>query len=172
MTDLNGTVVWSAQYTAFGDATVTVATVTNTLRFPGQYYDAETGLHYNWFRYYDPKIGRYLQTDPLRFLGGDVNLYQYVWSNPAYTGDALGLLSQDKFDLLQYADTLARNPEAVTATTTAVTTTTTAAATGLSGVLTTSVSALVGMGTGGGRRCWQRGGSGIGSRYRNRNRHQ
>ncbi|MEW6079692.1 MAG: RHS repeat-associated core domain-containing protein, partial [Thermodesulfobacteriota bacterium] len=43
-------------------------------RFPGQYYDAETGLHYNGFRYYEPEIGRYLRKDPIGFFSGDPNL--------------------------------------------------------------------------------------------------
>ena len=45
-----------------------------TIRFPGQYYDAETGLHYNRFRYYDPSIGRYISADPIGQAGG-VNVY-------------------------------------------------------------------------------------------------
>jgi len=59
LTTASGTVVWSAQYTAFGSATVELgSTVENNLRFPGQYYDEETGLHYNYHRYYDPGTGR------------------------------------------------------------------------------------------------------------------
>ena len=57
MTDVNGTVVWSADYRPFGQADVTVNTVANNFRFPGQYEDEETGLHYNYHRYYDPKQG-------------------------------------------------------------------------------------------------------------------
>lgn len=56
--DSNGTVVWEARYNAFGNADILVETVENNLRFPGQYYDAETGLHYNFHRYYDPMTGR------------------------------------------------------------------------------------------------------------------
>jgi RHS repeat-associated protein len=53
-----------ADYLPFGQADVIVETVENNLRFAGQYYDNETGLHYNYHRYYDPKLGRYLKPDP------------------------------------------------------------------------------------------------------------
>ncbi|MCP4372356.1 MAG: RHS repeat-associated core domain-containing protein, partial [Deltaproteobacteria bacterium] len=68
--------------------------VTNNLRFPGQYFDPETGLHYNWFRYYDPGIGRYLRVDPIGFGGKDVNLYAYVWNGPVNWVDPWGLIYQ------------------------------------------------------------------------------
>ena len=58
LTNSAGTVVWKATYDPFGQATVTVSTITNNLRLAGQYFDSETGLHYNWHRYYDPKIGQ------------------------------------------------------------------------------------------------------------------
>ncbi|MSM40774.1 MAG: hypothetical protein GJT30_14250 [Geobacter sp.] len=82
LTDEAGTVVWQASYSAFGQATVDPAsTVTNILRFPGQYADEETGLHYNWHRYYDPEAGRYSQVDPIGFSAGDENLYRYAQNN-------------------------------------------------------------------------------------------
>jgi uncharacterized protein RhaS with RHS repeats len=56
MTDSSGAVVWSADYKPFGEATVTVSTITNNLRGIGQYFDAETGLNYNYFRDYNPAI--------------------------------------------------------------------------------------------------------------------
>ena len=88
----NGAVVWQAQYEVFGKAEVDAgSSVTNNLRFPGQYYDAETGLHYNWNRYYDPEAGRYTQTDPIGFEGGDVNLYGYVGGKSVNFIDPLGL---------------------------------------------------------------------------------
>ena len=60
MTDAGGNVVWKAAYDPFGEAQVDPSsTVTNNFRFPGQYYDEESGLHYNWHRYYDPRTGRY-----------------------------------------------------------------------------------------------------------------
>ncbi|EPS8933974.1 RHS repeat-associated core domain-containing protein [Vibrio cholerae] len=49
--------VWKASYSPFGKASITTQGPTFNLRFPGQYYDAETGLHYNWRRYYDPATG-------------------------------------------------------------------------------------------------------------------
>jgi RHS repeat-associated protein len=65
MTSANGSTVWSAKYEAFGKADIDPASsLENNLRFPGQYYDAETGIHYNYHRYYEPRYGRYLAPDP------------------------------------------------------------------------------------------------------------
>ena len=71
--------------------TATVTTSASGKVFPGQYYDQETGLHYNYFRYYDPETGRYVTADPIGFAGGDLNLYGYVWNNPLNWSDSLGL---------------------------------------------------------------------------------
>ena len=50
---------WQARSDSFGQTTINdKSTLTSNLRLPGQYYDSETGLHYNWFRYYDPSLGR------------------------------------------------------------------------------------------------------------------
>ena len=64
--------------------------VTVNLRFPGQYYDAETGLYYNWHRYYEPSTGRYVTSDPIGLVAG-LNIYSYAAQNPLYWVDPLGL---------------------------------------------------------------------------------
>jgi RHS repeat-associated protein len=75
---------------SFGDTTVEVNTITNNLRFPGQYYDAETGTHYNYFRDYDPSTGRYVQSDPIGLEGG-LNAFGYVGGDPINIMDVFGL---------------------------------------------------------------------------------
>ncbi|MCQ3028406.1 DUF6531 domain-containing protein [Pseudomonas tremae] len=89
MTDAEGQIVWQAKYKPWGmiDKLV-VNEVEQNLRFQGQYFDVETGLHYNTFRYYDPEIGRFATQDPIGLSGGD-NLYLYA-PNPYRWVDPLG----------------------------------------------------------------------------------
>jgi RHS repeat-associated protein len=90
ITNKAGSIVWSALYPSYGAAAVNPAsTITNNLRFAGQYYDSETGLHYNYRRYYDPQAGVYLTPDPLGFGGGD-NFYSYAGANPINLIDPYG----------------------------------------------------------------------------------
>jgi RHS repeat-associated protein len=95
-TDGSQRVVWRYEGEAFGasvpneDPDGDGVRVTINLRFPGQYYDAETGLHYNWHRYYDPKTGRYITSDPIGLEGG-LNTYAYTLSNPMRYADPTGL---------------------------------------------------------------------------------
>jgi len=90
LTNESQNIVWKALYTPFGITEVLIETVENPFRFPGQYYDSETGLHYNWNRYYDPKTGRYLTPDPVGLEGG-INLFPYVQNNPINYMDIWGL---------------------------------------------------------------------------------
>jgi RHS repeat-associated protein len=71
---------------------LTAGFIKYNLRFPGQYYDSETGLHYNGMRDYDPRSGRYIQTDPIG-LGGGLSRYAYAEANPMSNTDPLGLWS-------------------------------------------------------------------------------
>ncbi|MDY6994418.1 MAG: RHS repeat-associated core domain-containing protein, partial [Pseudomonadota bacterium] len=83
--------VWQAQVSPYGTIEVEVgASFSMPLRFAGHYYDSETGLHYNRFRYYDPQLGRYMQSDP-QGIGGGLNLYAYAKGNPLRWVDVRGL---------------------------------------------------------------------------------
>ena len=86
----NGALVWQGMQDAFGATNITVEDITSNLRFPGQYFDAESGLHYNWHRYYDPETGRYISADPIGLDGG-INLYLYGLGNPVQNIDPEGL---------------------------------------------------------------------------------
>jgi RHS repeat-associated protein len=90
--DDEGRIVWWAdRIHPFGRVDVgRGATIEYNLRWPGHYFDPETGLHCNRFRVYDPGLARYLQGDPIGYKGSPVNLYAYC-SNPLVDVDVLGL---------------------------------------------------------------------------------
>ncbi len=88
--DTSGQIVWSADYSAWGNAKVVNGSqVDCPIRLPGQWYDAETGLHYNRHRYFDPDIGQFISQDPLGIDSG-LNLYRYA-PNALNFFDLLGL---------------------------------------------------------------------------------
>ena len=89
--DQDGNVVWAADYKPFGEVNESVDVFYNRFRFPGQYYDSETGLHYNYHRYYDPVTGRYLTPDPIGLDEG-FNIYVYALNNPVNWIDPYGLV--------------------------------------------------------------------------------
>ena len=95
LTDPTGQIAWSAQYNAWGEVKEQRSEwaqrqgLTNPIRFQGQYHDHETGLHYNRYRYYDPRAGRFVSKDPISYAGG-LNLYAYA-PNPVEWVDPLGL---------------------------------------------------------------------------------
>ena len=85
-----GETTWKARYEAFGKARIDHASTAQiNLRLPGQYFDAETGLHQNWNRDYAPGIGRYVQADPIGLAGG-INVYGYAYGNPVAFYDPSG----------------------------------------------------------------------------------
>jgi RHS repeat-associated protein len=91
VTDELGDLAWTGDYSAWGkldstSARASDARIDQPLRYPGQYADESTGLHYNTFRYYDPDIGRFISQDPIGLRGGE-NLYSYApnptgWIDP------------------------------------------------------------------------------------------
>ncbi|MEQ1318878.1 MULTISPECIES: RHS repeat-associated core domain-containing protein [Acinetobacter] len=104
MTDHSGAIIWKAQYKAWGECQTEKAKsnffenseiISNNIRFQGQYFDLETGLHYNRYRYYSPYIGRFVSRDPIKILGS-YNIYQYA-PNPIEFVDPMGLEYREYF---------------------------------------------------------------------------
>ncbi len=91
MTSSSGSVVWNGEFKPFGEQVSITGSVTNNLRLPGQYYNSETGMHYNYFRDYKPEIGRYVESDPIGIQKGNNHLFVYVGNNPVNRIDLLGL---------------------------------------------------------------------------------
>ena len=89
MTDATKATVFQAIYKPYGEVNSTSGTKAQNLRFPGQYFQIETGFAYNWHRQYDPVTGRYTQPDPLRFVDGP-SVYGYAKSNPSNITDRTG----------------------------------------------------------------------------------
>jgi RHS repeat-associated protein len=78
-------------YRLYYAESTTLSLIPSTLSFPGQYYDAESGLDYNMMRDYDPTLGRYIESDPIGLAGGDVSTYVYAGENPINGIDPLAL---------------------------------------------------------------------------------
>ena len=94
MTDEEGNIVWSGDYSGWGKLTQEgrlKLDIHQPFRLQNQHYDEETGLHYNFFRYYDPEIGRFTQQDPIGLMGGG-DLYVFAPNNQQWI-DPLGLNS-------------------------------------------------------------------------------
>ncbi|MFH3350286.1 RHS repeat domain-containing protein, partial [Klebsiella aerogenes] len=90
LTSLQGEIVWSEKTGVWGEkGEIYADRISNPLRFQGQYFDAETGLHYNRHRYYDPEIAGFISQDPIGLAGG-LNVYQYA-PNPLGWVDPWGL---------------------------------------------------------------------------------
>ena len=92
MTDIHGNLLWYGEYTAWGRLKKDDRAYKNahqSFRLQNQYFDEETGLHYNLMRYYEPEAGRFVNQDPIGLMGGD-NLYQFAKNTQAWV-DLLGL---------------------------------------------------------------------------------
>ncbi|MEM6412444.1 MAG: RHS repeat-associated core domain-containing protein, partial [Pseudomonadota bacterium] len=87
-TDSAGTKIWEASYTPFGEVETTTGSPI-ALRFPGQWFQSESGLHQNWMRDYDPTTGRYIQADPLGLVD-EASVYGYALQNPGRYTDPKG----------------------------------------------------------------------------------
>ncbi len=100
--DSEGKIVWQATYRSWGAIEqLTIDQVEQNLRFQGQYFDAESALHYNTFRYFDAEIGRFTTQDPIGIVGG-INLYLYA-PNPIAWVDPLGWVAETAPGYFVYA---------------------------------------------------------------------
>ena len=102
MTDKDGNLLWFGNYTGWGclkEETKVTDSAYQPFRLQNQYADLETGLHYNFFRYYEPDAGRFVNQDPIGLLGGS-NLYQYA-SNTGLWIDSFGLKPKKKLPCIQ-----------------------------------------------------------------------
>lgn len=101
ITNANKAIVWKSQSSSYDSAVIQSSIGEFNLGFPGQYYDAESTLWYNWNRYYDATTGRYTQSDPIGLAGG-LNTYTYVENNPISYIDKNGLNKQYWEDVKNY----------------------------------------------------------------------
>jgi len=94
LTDQTGNIAWAAKSDPWGivQQEYNPHDIEQNIRLPGQYHDRETDLYYNYRRYYDPKIGAYINQDPIGLRGG-INLTQYAAGSPLQKTDPLGLLA-------------------------------------------------------------------------------
>ena len=90
LTNSTGAIAQTYKYDAFGNILSQTGTTTNPFTYTGREYDSESGLYYLRNRYYDPRIGRFLQEDPIGFTGGN-NFYVYTKNNPVNYTDPYGL---------------------------------------------------------------------------------
>jgi RHS repeat-associated protein len=96
VTDANNNVVWTWDADPYGQDAPNESPNNSgkdfvfNLRFPGQYADQETGLHYNYYRNYDPQTGRYIESDPIGLRGG-MSTFAYAGNSPLEYFDPFGL---------------------------------------------------------------------------------
>jgi RHS repeat-associated protein len=110
MTDANAQILWWRDQTPFGQTVAEGGFGSSPLRFPGQYADAESGLAYNYFRDYDPALGRYIQSDPIGLTGG-LNTYGYVAGNPLRYIDPSGTAMPVGIDICQWFPSICYGPD-------------------------------------------------------------
>jgi len=91
ISDNTGVVVKAYAYDSYGNIVLETGSLENTFTYTGREFDVETGHYYYRARYYDPSIARFIQEDPIGFIAGDINIYNYVQNSPLDFTDPFGL---------------------------------------------------------------------------------
>jgi RHS repeat-associated protein len=103
-------IAWQARYDPFGNPVTVTSAITNNQRLPGQWFQIEDGLAYNWHRTYDPSLGRYTQADPLGFVDGP-SVYGYAGQSPLMRVDPSGRSLTGIAEFCYFFPALCRSPE-------------------------------------------------------------
>jgi RHS repeat-associated protein len=98
LSDAGQATVWDGVFDPFGEEFAVTGLAAMQMRFPGQYADEETGYRYNYFRDYEPRLGRYLQSDPIGLRGG-LSTYVYTLNHPVGFADRRGLVIDTAADI-------------------------------------------------------------------------
>ncbi len=95
LSDSKGNLVSTYEHDSFGNLLASTGSISNSFRFTGREFDAETDLYFYRARYYDPSIGRFISEDPIRF-NAETNFYTYASNNPILFIDPWGLCAKDR----------------------------------------------------------------------------
>ena len=108
LSNTSGALANTYTYDSFGNLVASSGSLVNSFRYAGREFDLETSIYYYRARYYDPTAGHFISEDPLKFFGGDVDFYRYVWNSAVNSRDALGLSPDEHLRSVEFANCQSR----------------------------------------------------------------